>query len=145
MKKNYIKRDENFLDLVKEKLVPIPGLFSLIDLFKKNKFKFSITSSGTKGYINLILSKVELENIFDVVISGDDVKIGKPNPETYMVACKKLNLQPKECIVLEDATVGIKAAKRAGCKCIAVKNPNTPQQDFSKADYVVNSLGEISL
>lgn len=139
------KKNEIFFKLVKEKLELMPGVQESIILFRNSNLRLALASSGIKEYINLVLFKFGLVNIFNVIVSGDDVKIGKPDPETYLVTCSKLNLEPEECIVLEDATSGIEAAKRAGCKCIAVKNPNTPSQNLSKADYILNNLGEISL
>jgi HAD superfamily hydrolase (TIGR01509 family) len=141
----YKKKTQIFLSLVKEKLEPLPGLFRSIKLFKENGFKLAIASSGARQYIDLVVSKLALQGIFDVIISGDEVKVGKPNPEICIVTCRRLSLRPEECLVLEDATSGIESAKRAGCRCIAVKNRNTPPQELSKADCVVNALEEVSL
>ena len=137
------KRSAIFLDLVNKNLKVMPGLLQSLKLFKKNKFKIALASSGTKKYINLVLKKFKIADYFDVIVSGDDVKHGKPDPEIFSVAVKKLSLKPEETLVLEDATNGIEAAKSAGCKCIAVINKITPPQNYSKADLVVNSLEEI--
>lgn len=141
----YKERTKIFLELVKKKLKSMPGLLYSLKLFKENDFKIAIASSGAKKYIQIVLSRFRISDYFDVVVSGDDVKIGKPNPETYIVACKKLNLRPENCLVLEDATKGIESAKSAGCKCIAIRNPNTPPQNHSKANLVFNSLEELTL
>ncbi|MFA6215813.1 MAG: HAD family phosphatase, partial [Patescibacteria group bacterium] len=136
----YQKRGKIFIKLVEEKLEMLPGLIESLNLFKNNGLKIALASSGTKEYINLVLEKFSLQKYFDIIITGDDVKLGKPDPETYLVACQKLNLTPNQCLVLEDATNGIKAAKTAGCKCLAIKNPYTPPQDLTNADAVLNSL-----
>ncbi len=133
-----------FLKLVKEKLEAMPGLIYSLNLFKEGGFKVAIASSGAKEYIKLVLERFDISHYFDAIVSGDDVKIGKPSPETYIIACKKLNLKPEECLVLEDATVGIESAKAAGCKCIAIKNPNTLPQDHSKSDLLLSSLEELT-
>lgn len=140
-----IKRDEIFLKLMREKTESMPGLFESLKLFKENNFKIALTSSGTTEYINLILKKLDIQNYFNVIVSGNDVKTGKPDPEPYLVTTKKLELNTKECLVLEDAKNGIESAKAAGCKCIAIKNPHNPPQDLSQADVILNSLEEISL
>ena len=123
----------------------MPDLLQSLKLFKKNKFKIALASSGTKKYINVVLAKFKIADYFDVIVSGDDIKRGKPDPEIFSVAVKKLGLKPEETLVLEDATNGIEAAKSAGCKCIAVINKMTPPQNYSKADLVINSLEEIDM
>lgn len=140
----YAERMQIFLALVRNELEPMPGLFKSLKLFK-NKYKIALASSGMRKYIEFVLEKFGIVDYFDAVISGDDVKIGKPSPETYIVACKKLGLKPDECVVFEDAAVGVASAKSAGCKCIAIKNPYTPPQDLSRADVILDSLDDITL
>ncbi len=122
----------------------MPGLIYSLEFFKSKGMKIALASSGTEEYIQIVLDKFSIRNYFNVIVSGNDVKKGKPDPETYAIAVKKLNLKPVECVVLEDATVGIIAAKAAGCMCIAVKNNYTLEQDLSKADTQINSLQMIN-
>ena len=108
----------------------LPGLEKSLKLFKENGYpNCQLPHLEQKKYIDLVLEKFDIKNYFSLIVSGDDVKKGKPNPETYLVASQKLGFTPEECLVLEDATAGINAAKDAGCKCIAIKNLNTPVQD----------------
>ncbi|OGD84588.1 hypothetical protein A2165_02420 [Candidatus Curtissbacteria bacterium RBG_13_40_7] len=139
------ERSDIFLALVKSKIKPMPGLLKSLRLFTENNFKIALGSSGTKKYINIVLKKFSIKDYFNVIVTGDDVKNGKPNPETYLVSAQKLGLKPQNTLVLEDATNGIESAKVAGCWCIAVKNKNTPPQDLSRADIIVKSLEEIDL
>ena len=141
----YKRRTNILLREVKKNIPPMPGLRKSLQLFKKNKLKIAIASSGGTKYISLVLMKLKIKHYFDGVITGDDVKIGKPHPQTYLLAVKKLGLKASECVVLEDATNGIIAAKKAGCKCIAVRNLYTPKQDLSKADNIVSSLNQITI
>lgn len=141
----YKKRTEIFFDLVEHELEAMPGLVESLKLFTSDNLKIALASSGAIHYIQFVLDKFGIRDYFDVIISGDFVKIGKPNPETYLVASEKLGFLPKECVVLEDAMNGIEAAVGAGCKCIGVVNVHTPVQDHSKAGLVVNSLEEITL
>ena len=138
------QRSKIFFSLVAKELKAMPGLMQSLEFFKKNNFKIALASSGTKEYINLVLKKFKLAKYFDVVVSGDDVKFGKPDPETYLIACKKLQIMPKKIIVLEDASKGIEAAKTAGCICIAVKNPYTLKQNLAAADLIINSLTDLN-
>ncbi|MFA5021716.1 MAG: HAD family phosphatase [Patescibacteria group bacterium] len=141
----YQKRQEIFLKLAAAELEMLPGLIESLNFFRDNKIKIALATSGTKRYINFVLNKFNLNDFFDIIITGDDVKLGKPNAETYQVTCQKLNLDPKDCVVLEDATSGIMAAKAANCKCIAIKNPHTPPQILDQSDLILNSLAEIDL
>ncbi len=140
----YKERNEIFQTLIKKELKTTPGLRYSLKLFK-DKFKIALASSGTKVYINLVLEKFKIRDYFDVLVTGDDVKAGKPDPQTYLKACQKLDLKPDECLVLEDATKGIESAKRAGCFCFGVENKNTPSQDRSNADKIIPSLNALTL
>lgn len=139
------ERAEIFFKLVEEKLEVMPGTMELIQLLKKNNYRIALASSGTKRYINMVLAKFNLQNTFEVVVTGDDVTLGKPNPQIFLIATQRLKEKPEDCLVLEDAENGVEAALAAGCKCIAVRNAHTPPQELSKADLVVNSLSEITL
>ncbi|MFA6511755.1 MAG: HAD family phosphatase [Patescibacteria group bacterium] len=140
----YKARAEVFLEMVKRELDAMPGLIESLTLLKKRSYPLALASSGTREYIQIVLTRFHIEDYFDVIISGDDVVRGKPDPETYRIAAQKLKIDPSHCIVLEDATNGITSAKAAGCKCIAVRNPYTPQQDLSRADAIIDSLRVLS-
>ncbi|NOX71287.1 MAG: HAD family phosphatase [Candidatus Micrarchaeota archaeon] len=141
----YQKRMGIFLDIAKEKLKLMPGAKESLGLFRRSGFKIALATSGTNEYIDIVLDKFRLREYFDAIVSGDDVKKGKPNPEPYLVTAKRLGMKPDECLVLEDSEKGIESAKAAGCRCIAIPSPNTLPQDRSRADMVVRSLNEITL
>lgn len=141
----YEKRSEIFLDIVKNELQLLTGLLSSLKLLKENNYKLAVASSGARRYVGLVLEKFNIKKYFDIVITGDDVKLGKPNPEVFLLASEKLGFKPSECLVFEDATNGIMAAKAAGAICIAIENRNVPTQDFSKADFIIHSLNELNL
>lgn len=126
-------------------LTTLPGLTGSLSLLKQENYKIALGSSGVKSYIDFVLDKFNLRNYFDAVVAGDQVKKGKPDPEVYQLCAMKLCLKTSECVVFEDATTGIEAAKSAGCKCIAIINRNIPPQDLRKADIKINSLAEVNL
>ena len=70
---------------------------------------------------------------------------GKPDPEGYLLAATKLGVAPEECLVLEDAPSGVKAAKAAKMSCIAIPNIYTKNGDFSGADFILKNLNEVVL
>ncbi|MCX6802863.1 MAG: HAD-IA family hydrolase, partial [Candidatus Diapherotrites archaeon] len=132
--------------LIEEKGIrPLPGAIELAKAAKKSGLKIAVASGSRKKFVFPILKKMGLEKTFDLVLCADDVKKGKPNPEIFLKCAKRLRVQPKNCLVLEDAENGIIAAKRAGMKAIALKSGYSGKQDFSKANKVVKSLEEIKL
>lgn len=130
--------------LSQTKIKPFPGTLELLKLLNALRIKKALASSSSGKWIKLTLKKLNIAKEFKVVVSGDEVKKGKPNPEIYLLAAKRLDLSPQDCLVLEDSLAGVKSAKRAGMKCIAVPNKYTKGIDFSRADKVVNSLEEIN-
>jgi HAD superfamily hydrolase (TIGR01509 family) len=123
----------------------LPGAIKLLKRLKLAKLHLVLVSSGDDYYVRSVLKKHNIAECFDDIIDSDEVAKGKPNPEPYRLAIKHLKLKPDECVVIEDAWAGIESAKSAGCFCVAVRNPNTPPQDCSKADRVVDSLDSITL
>lgn len=135
-----------YLDfLVKSGLQPIPGVVQLISNLLEQNIKIAVASSASQKRIITILKIINLSDKFEVIISADHIKNSKPHPEIYLIAAKTLNVDPKDCIAIEDATNGVKSAKAAGMKVIAYKDPQHNMQDLSEADVVVKHFEEINL
>lgn len=137
------RRNEIFMELVQKGVTPMPGLNALIKNVKKWKMKRSIASSGVRSYVEEVLKQLKLSDFFQTVVTGDDVKNPKPDPEVFLKAAEKLNSNPLECVVIEDAMNGVIAAKAAGMKVITIKTDS--DQDLSGADFIIENLGEITL
>jgi HAD superfamily hydrolase (TIGR01509 family) len=98
--------------------------------------------------IHDILKGLELlgvRELFKVLVTAEDTKRRKPDPEGFIIAARRLGFSPEECLVIEDAEKGILAAKAAGMKVIAVPNKYTRSGDFSRADLVVKDLDQLNL
>jgi HAD superfamily hydrolase (TIGR01509 family) len=134
-----------YLDVLKRKVKLKPDAKrTIINLHKK--YKLALASQGHRYNIDIIVKKFKLSKFFQAIIGKQDVNKGKPNPEIFLKASKELKVKPEECLVIEDTEKGIIAAKRAGMICIAVPDSWTKRyNDFSKADLVVNLLGEINI
>jgi len=134
-----------YLDILKRKVKLKPNAKrTIINLHKK--YKLALASQGHRYNIDIIVKKFKLSKFFQAIIGKQDVNKGKPNPEIFLKASKELKVKPEECLVIEDTEKGIIAAKRAGMICIAVPDSWTKRyNDFSKADLVVNLLGEINI
>lgn len=140
-----IERKNNaYRQIIRKHVPPMPGLHEAINNIKKTSWKLAIASSSVKDDINIILKNLNLENSFDIVVSGDQVNRGKPDPEIFLKTASKLKTSPNKCLVLEDTIYGVNAAKSAGMFCIAIPNKYTATNDFSNADLVLESLIEIT-
>ncbi|MDD5013456.1 MAG: HAD-IA family hydrolase, partial [Candidatus Pacebacteria bacterium] len=89
------------------------------------------------------LKKNNLCDKFDIIITKDDVLNGKPAPDVYLEAMKRLRLQGKECLAIEDTEHGLESAKQAGAYCFAIPQEFSKNQNFSKADKVLESLNDL--
>lgn len=108
---------------------------------KDRNYELGLVSGSTKKQIDIILSQLDLLNIFRVIISADDISHSKPEPEGYLKAAALLEVRPKDCLVLEDSKPGIQAAKAAGVSVAGIVNNGG--LDLSEADFVVKDLTEI--
>jgi HAD superfamily hydrolase (TIGR01509 family) len=136
-----------YMDYLKdqEHLTPIPYVSKLIAELYRNEFSLILASSSPHDQIDYILENFRIRPYFHTTISGEDVKAGKPDPEIFVKAAQLAGVDSKDCVVIEDSHNGVTAAKRANMKCIGFLNPNSGNQDLSKADKIVHSLGEVSV
>ena len=131
--------------VIESDLAPIKGIKELLSDLKEKNIPAAIASSSPRDFIEVVVSKFQLEDYFNCIVSGEEVENGKPAPDIYVETAKKLRVSPEECIVIEDSKNGVLAAKEAGMKCIGFKNVNSGDQDLSKADCMVNSILEIKI
>ena len=115
----------------------------LIKALHKNKIPIAVTTSAGRDGTLLMLNQVGITKMFDVIVTKEDCKNLKPHPEPYLTTAKKLKIDPRDCLVLEDTALGVESAKKAGMICIAVPNEFTKDQDFSMADTTVQSAKEV--
>ena len=136
--------EEEYTRLIEADMpIAMPGLFQLIEYLKKTKLKRAVVSSAGIKHIKIKLDKLKLTDFFEVIVSGDMLTKGKPDPEGYLLAAAKLGVVPEECLVLEDAPSGIRAAKAAKMSCIAIPSFYTKNDDFSGADFILKNLEEV--
>jgi beta-phosphoglucomutase len=108
-----------------------PGVKEMIESIRKNGIKIALASSSKNA--DTVLTLLKVKNLFDVIVDGTMITHTKPDPEIFLLAAKKLNLPPSECLVFEDAEAGVEAALAAGMKCIGVGSP----KQLSRANVVV--------
>ncbi|MBI2118640.1 MAG: HAD family phosphatase [Elusimicrobia bacterium] len=137
---------------IKNRLRIFPGVVSFVNKHKKN-YRLAVVSGALKNEIKTILKSAKILQDFSVIISAEDIKKGKPDPECYLRALKKLNemarfknrpLKASECCAIEDSIHGIKAAQKAGMKCIAITNSYS-KKELENAEVVLDSLEGIEI
>lgn len=110
--------------------------------FRQMGLKLALCSASPMNTIMDNLRQMEIENLFDCIVSGDDFERSKPDPMIYHYAMDKLHVTSEECIVYEDSTIGIAAGKASKAFCIARKDDRFGQ-DQSQADMLINDINEL--
>jgi len=142
-----LRKTDMYKDLIQEKAVARPGVLELMDqALADPSIGVGVCSASTKEAVTKVLDVVLGENRrkqLDVCILGDDVTKLKPDPLIYVTAAERLKIDPKNCVVVEDSMVGLKAAKGAGMKCLITYTKSTEREDFygMGADCKVPELG----
>lgn len=127
-----------------EEIPSIPGAIEFVKHIAQMNYKIALASSASPTRINLFLTKLGLNSYFPVIASGDDVERSKPAPDIFLLAAKKLNVQPRDCVVIEDAENGVIAAKAAGMKCIAYAGSDHNTDDLSAADLIIKDFSALT-
>lgn len=138
-------KNEAYRTIIRQELKPMPGLPHAIEVCRKARLRLGVASSSVRPDIEVILGSLGMLDIFDIIVSGDQVSEGKPNPAIFLKAAQLLRVDPRHCLVLEDTVYGVVAAKSAGMLCIAIPNRFTSNQDLSQADLILKSLAELDL
>ena len=118
-----------------------PGALKIVDQLKKSGFKVAIVTACAEETMRKSLEEKK-QALFDLIQTGDDVPRAKPNPDPYDLARKKLGLKKEECVVVENAPLGIESAKKAGMVCITVET-TLDRRYLQRADYVISNIQEL--
>ena len=126
----------NYADYLNE------GVKEILAYLRAKGYKTAVASSSMLSQIKKMANECQILDAFDVILSGEMFEESKPNPEIYLEAAKKLNVEPEQCLVIEDSSFGIQAGKDAGMTVLALKDTRYGINQ-SKADYKIESLQEI--
>lgn len=140
-KKLLEEKNEQYLSLIStmDGRDILPGIQILLHWLKENKILFSLGSASKNA--RLILKSLNLYDLFDAIVDGNDISRAKPDPEVFLEAAKRLRKNPEDCIVIEDAIAGIQAANTANMMSIGIGNI----QHLNAADFVLASTEELSI
>jgi len=136
------KKQEHFVKFLKKSEVKVfKSTVNFIRAIKKAGIKLAMASSSKNA--GPILKKIKLYPLFDAEVEGASLKRGKPHPDIFLTAAKRLGLKPEECVVFEDAQIGIDAAVNAGIKSIAIERGGSSK--IKGADLNVKDFSELSM
>lgn len=131
------KRRDWVSNYVSENGMPIKkGLLELVSYLQSTKLKRAIVTSNRYERVQEFLTKANLVNSFDIIITGETVKRRKPYPDIYIHASKLLNLTPSECMVLEDSITGVQSACAAGTEVIMIPDIIQPNSELDELKYL---------
>ncbi len=138
------RREAAYRQIVRDNFPAMPGAAELIDSLHADGFQLALGSSGPPENANLVLQKLGRRQLFDAVVTGRDVRRGKPDPEVFLTAALRLNVPPNSCAVIEDAPAGIAAANAAGMLSIGLATTEKARQSLAAAKITVDSLAKLS-
>ncbi len=122
------EKEALYREIYEPTIKPTEGLVRLLESLHGAGIRCAVGSSGPRENVDFVLRKCLIEPFFSARISGDMVTLCKPDPEIFLTAAQKLGLEPNECLVFEDALSGVRAAKAAGMKVIALTTTHTAEQ-----------------
>ena len=122
-------------------------IHSSIALLKKLSadYPVAVVSGSPRDAVSDYVELISASEHISFLFGSEDYNPGKPDPTCYLMAAEKLGIDPARCLVFEDSTVGVQAAKAAGMSCIALKREGMPYQDFTTADLVLSDLDQFRL
>jgi HAD superfamily hydrolase (TIGR01509 family) len=139
-------RQEYFLQILQEEPLPVfPGVLELVkEAMEREDFRLAIATSSTPEKSRAVLNAAKVPYHKMVYVTGNEVKNKKPHPELFLLAVERMGIEPANCVVIEDTPNGVKAAKAAGTRCVAVTN-STSVDNLAGADLICDSLEKVNL
>ncbi len=123
----------------------MPGLKKLLNRIKNNNLKIALASSSSMRIIDSVLTKLEIKDYFEIIQSAEFEEYGKPHPAVFITTAKKLTIEPKNCMVIEDSFHGVLAGKAANMEVVAIPEKGESKLDkFIIADKIIESLDELT-
>ena len=141
-KSKYLKeKNEQYLQYIAkmDHTEILPGIDDVLHYLKHNKVPFSLGSASKNA--RLILETLDLIDLFDAIVDGNDVSTAKPDPEVFLIAAEKLGAKPEDCVVIEDAQAGIEAANKAGMTSVGIGDAHI----LHEANYMLKNTSELTI
>lgn len=138
------ERRKIYKDLYYKHITLMPGAHTFLKRMYK-KYLLTIATASERRYVTYALRRFGLKSYFQSMVTSADVRRGKPAPDLFLCASKRIGIPPEECVVIEDSLLGVRAAKAAGMRCIAIVDTryNAVHAFSGHADVVVTSLRKL--
>lgn len=133
-------RRHHLASLIRAEAQPLPGVSEVLRQLQAVGMRLALTSPSAPAVIRAVIETVGLEGAFRAVVSGDEVARGKPAPDAFIMAARRLEVSPERCLVIGDSRDGALAGKAAGMTVAVIPGPATSHEDFSPADLMLPSL-----
>lgn len=137
--KHSLEKEAVYRKIYQPYIKPVKGLLNFLEILKNKKIPMAIATSGIQPNIDFMFENIPVKHYFKTVVNSTHITNGKPHPEIYLKAASLLNTEPENCLVFEDAVVGIKSAKAAGMKVIAVATTQL-KEELKEADMIVDDF-----
>jgi len=134
---------ELILAQYRSELEPLPGAIEAVRAARASGARVGLASSSAREWVEACLERIGLDSAFDAIVTGSDIVDGKPSPEIYLAAARRLAVDPARSLAIEDAPAGIAAALDAGMTCWAVLTEYTRGLDLGRPHRVLGSLAEL--
>jgi len=122
----------------------MPGVPDVPKRLFVDGYPLAVASSSEPEVIAAVIQALGLRGLFRAVVSAEEVPHGKPAPDVFLEAARRLDVAPARCLVIEDSAAGVRAAKAAGMTCVAIPCAETRHLDFSAADHRLATMTELS-
>jgi beta-phosphoglucomutase family hydrolase len=136
-----LEKDALYRDMYGPHRAAIAGFEQFVTQADARGIRLAVATSAPPGNIVFTLDELDLRRHFHAVVGAADVKHGKPHPDVFLKAAAELDIDPKDCIVFEDAPMGVEAARRAGMRAVAITT-TLPASAFEEFDNVVKVIGD---
>ena len=134
-----LQKETLYREVYKPFIKPVKGLLAFLKILADKKVPMAIATSGIQPNIDFMFDHVPIKQYFKIIVNSSHIKKGKPDPEIYIKAASLLSVSPKNCLVFEDAVVGINSAKAAGMKVIAIATTH-PKEELNGADMIIDDF-----
>ena len=133
IEKMYEEKDNQLFYIIENQGIPLKkGVKELFSMLKEKNYKIALATSAKRDRVEKQIKDKWLKESFDAIVCGDDVEKGKPSPDIFLKAAKKIDVEPENCFVVEDSPAGIKAAFSGGMKGIHVEDLKVADEDILK-------------
>ena len=138
------EKEGMFREIYKDKVETIPHYLEFLEELKSHGFKTAVATSAPRANLDLIISALNIKDKMDSMMSSEDVKFHKPNPEVYLKSAERVGVAPSDCVVFEDSFSGVTAGQNAGMKVVGVLSTHTKEQ-LPPCDVYINDYSEVNV